>query len=107
MAQHSPRDWHPADVMAALRKTEERWTLRSLSLASGYSESSVGKALRAPWPAVEQIIADELGLHPKEIWPSRYTRDGKPKLVRAPRKLPTPTRGGQTGRTTANHREAA
>lgn len=73
------QDWHPADVMAALRKTTRRWTLRRLSLQRGYSENAVGIALTQPWPAVEAIIARELGLHPREIWPSRYNDDGTPK----------------------------
>ena len=73
-------DWHPADVMAALRKTPERWTLRALSLASGYSEGAVGRAIRdTAWPAVERVIADALGLEPWDIWPSRYHADGTPK----------------------------
>jgi Ner family transcriptional regulator len=65
--------------MAALRKTKKRWTLRGLSLASGYSAKAVGFALVRAWPAVEVIIARELQLHPKEIWPSRYNDDGTPR----------------------------
>lgn len=76
-------DWHPADVMAALRKTPERWTLRGLSLASGYSPNAVHEALNRPWPAVERIIADALGLEPWDIWPSRYDGDHHPKRGRA------------------------
>lgn len=107
MTRQPSRDMHPADVMAALRKTPERWTLRGLSLARGYSSGAVGKALRMPWPAVEQIIADELDMKPQDIWPSRYTRDGKPKLGRAPRKFPTPVRRGGAGRTNSHQKEAA
>lgn len=77
--QRKPHDWHPADVMAALRKTEEGWTLRGLSLASGYSANAVGVALRRSWPAVELIIANALDVHPRQIWPSRYTADGLPR----------------------------
>ena len=29
-----------------------------------------------PWPAMEKIIADIIGVHPMEIWPSRYKADG-------------------------------
>lgn len=73
-----PKDAHPADVMAALRKTPARWTLRRLSLARGLSAGAVGVALKKPWPRVERIIAEELGREPQEIWPSRYDRDGNP-----------------------------
>lgn len=84
MARPRNRDWHRADVMAALRKTPEKWTLRGLALAHGYSRSAVSEALNRPWPAVERIIADALGLEPWDIWPSRYNADGTPK-----RGLPT------------------
>jgi Ner family transcriptional regulator len=73
-------DWHPADIMAALRKTKRKWSLRRLSLERGYSETAVGLALRHQWPAVEAIIARELHVHPREIWPSRYNDDGTPKV---------------------------
>ncbi|MBI6262380.1 helix-turn-helix domain-containing protein, partial [Proteus mirabilis] len=49
-------DWHPADIIAALRK-------RGTTLAN---------ALSRPWPKGEKIIADFLGVAPSEIWPSRY-----------------------------------
>jgi Ner family transcriptional regulator len=76
-------DWHPADIMAALRKTTNNkgrgWTMRELSLESGYSENVVSIARTHPWPAVEAIIGRTLGIHPREIWPSRYADDGTPK----------------------------
>jgi Ner family transcriptional regulator len=82
------RDWHRAEVMAALRMTPEEWTLRELSLAHGYSGNAVGEALRRPWPAVERIIADALGMEPQEIWPSRYLPDGTPRQGVPTTKLP-------------------
>lgn len=82
MAQRPRPDWHPADVMAALRKTPERWSLRGLSLAHGYSANAVGEALRRPWPAVERIVADALGMEPWDIWPSRYTANHQAKRGR-------------------------
>lgn len=83
-SQPKKLDWHPADVMAALRKTRRSngrgWTLRALSLANGYSENAVGFTLRGhPWPAVEAIIASTIGVPAPEIWPSRYNTDGTPK----------------------------
>ena len=30
------------------------------------------KRSKKPWPALEQVIAAELGLRPVDIWPSRY-----------------------------------
>ena len=66
-------DWHPADILAALVKRGHR--LSSLSVRNGYHPTAVGKALRAPWPRAERIIADALGVEPNMIWPSRYTRN--------------------------------
>ena len=69
-------DWHPADVLAALKK--RGWSLAGLSVANGYHPTAVGKALKQPWPAVERLLADAIGVPPQEIWPSRYDHDGQP-----------------------------
>ncbi len=72
-------DWHPADVIAALRK--KNFTLRSLALSHGLKDSSsMSAALVRSLPTNEKRIADALGLHPKDIWPSRYNEDGSRKL---------------------------
>ncbi|WP_409310236.1 helix-turn-helix domain-containing protein [Pectobacterium sp. B1J-3] len=63
-------DWHPADIIAALRK--KGTTLAAVSRAAGLSSSTLANALSRPWPKGEWLIADELGIHPSEIWPSRY-----------------------------------
>lgn len=65
-------DWHPADVLAALKKRGK--TLSGLSRAHGYHATAAGKALKKPWPALEALIAAELGLDPEDIWPTRYER---------------------------------
>lgn len=62
-------DWHPADIIAALRKRGT--TLAAISEA-GLSSSTLANALSRPWPKGEWIIANFLGIHPSEIWPSRY-----------------------------------
>lgn len=73
----SREDWHPADVVATLRKAG--WSITQLALAHGYaSKSALGNALRVPYPKAERIIARALGREPMEIWPSRYTAAGKP-----------------------------
>lgn len=63
-------DWHPADVLAALKKRGK--TLAGLSVQHGYHPTAAGKALKRPWPAMEAIIAEALNLQPAAIWPSRY-----------------------------------
>jgi Ner family transcriptional regulator len=69
-------DWHPADVLAALKKRGK--TLSGVSLAHGYHATAAGKALKHPWPAVEALIAAAIGLTPEEIWPSRYAHRPPP-----------------------------
>ena len=61
-------DWHPADVVAALRK--QGVSLRQLAIQNGYSH--IQRVLTSPWLAAEQIVAKALGVPPAEIWPSRY-----------------------------------
>ena len=67
----APRDWHRADIVAALRKAG--WSLRKLSAHHGYrSPTTLATALDRHWPKGERLIADAIGRHPAEIWPSRY-----------------------------------
>ena len=63
-------DWHPADIIAAIRKKGS--TLSAVSRSSGLSSSTLTNALTRPWPKGEYIIADFLDIHPSEIWPTRY-----------------------------------
>jgi Ner family transcriptional regulator len=67
------QDWHPADVLAALKKRGK--TLSGISIAHGYHATAAGKALKQPWPAMEAVIAAALGVEPEEIWPTRYARN--------------------------------
>jgi Ner family transcriptional regulator len=66
---HIP-DWHPADVLAALKKRGH--SLAGLSVAHGYHATAAGKALKRSWPALEMMIAEAIGVPPQQIWPSRY-----------------------------------
>lgn len=63
-------DWHPADIIAALRKQDT--TLAAVSRKAGLSSSTLANALSRPWPKGEWLIAEAIGIHPSEIWPSRY-----------------------------------
>lgn len=63
-------DWHPADIIAGLRK--KNTSLAALSRQSGLSSSTLANALSRPWPKGEFIIAKALGVAPQVIWPSRY-----------------------------------
>jgi len=70
------QDWHPADVLAALKKKGN--SLAALSVANGYHPTAAGKALKRRWPALEALISDAIGVPAKDIWPSRYSADGQP-----------------------------
>lgn len=62
------RDWHPADVKAALEK--RGISLRALAKRHGYSH--IQRVLVSQWWAAEQIVAQAIGVPAQEIWPSRY-----------------------------------
>ncbi|HHC4785177.1 helix-turn-helix domain-containing protein [Escherichia albertii] len=63
-------DWHPADIMAALRKRGT--SLAAVSRKAGLASSTLANAIRCHWPKGERLIAEELGVAPEQIWPSRY-----------------------------------
>ncbi|WP_427500763.1 helix-turn-helix domain-containing protein [Methylomonas sp. MED-D] len=69
------QDWLPPDVIAALHKAG--WTMKALAAEHGLSTGTgLSKALTGSAPLSEKRIADALGLHPKDIWPSRYLENG-------------------------------
>lgn len=75
------KDWHPADIIAALHKRGTN--LAKLSRESGLASPTLSNALNRPWPKGEWLIANAPGVHPSVIWPSRYhNTEGK----RKPRK---------------------
>lgn len=77
----APQDWHPADIKAAL--TKAGWSFNQLGYAKGYtSKSTLTSVLRQPWPKAEAIVAEAIGVHPMEIWPSRYNADGTPNRIK-------------------------
>jgi Ner family transcriptional regulator len=72
----SPQDWHPADIVAALRKAG--WSFRQLSKHYGLNPGTLKRAVQAPYPNGERLVAAAIGVKPQEIWPSRYDKDGNP-----------------------------
>ncbi|HCL5274685.1 TPA: helix-turn-helix domain-containing protein [Salmonella enterica] len=63
-------DWHPADIIAALKKRGT--SLSALSRQAGLASSTLANALIRRWPKGERLIAEALGIAPEQIWPSRY-----------------------------------
>lgn len=90
------KDWHRADIIAAVRKSGT--SIQALSFKNGYRRTTLGMALVHPYPKCERIIAAHLGITPQKIWPSRYNEDGTPKrkrgLGRYKRKTTSPTNKG-------------
>lgn len=76
------KDWHRADVIAAVRKAGSN--LHELSRAHGYTAALLN-ALYYPAPKYERLIAEFLKTTPQKIWPSRYHADGTPKSGRGER----------------------
>ncbi len=73
------QDWHPADIVAALRK--RGWSLRRLSVHHGYASGSLKKALCSPWSNAEHLIAEALDMTPDQIWPTRYADGTRPRVT--------------------------
>ncbi|EJX0631351.1 helix-turn-helix domain-containing protein [Salmonella enterica] len=65
-------DWHPADIIAALRK--QGTSLAAVSRNAGLASSTLANALTRRWPKGERLIAEALGVAPEQIWPSRYRK---------------------------------
>ncbi|ECY6150024.1 transcriptional regulator [Salmonella enterica subsp. enterica serovar Bron] len=65
-----PSDWHPADIIAALKKRGT--SLAAVSRNAGLASSTLTNALNRSWPKGERLIAEALGIAPEQIWPSRY-----------------------------------
>ena len=55
------------------------YTLGGLSRELGLSRTAVSVALWQPYPKMERIIAEKLGVKPAELWPERYQEHGKPR----------------------------
>ncbi|WJV54677.1 helix-turn-helix transcriptional regulator [Prodigiosinella aquatilis] len=64
------QDWHPADIIAGLRKRGT--TMAAVSREAGLASSTLANALTRHWPKGERLIAEALHKRPEEIWPSRY-----------------------------------
>lgn len=69
-ANPEQQDWHPAQVIAALRMAG--WSMRRLGMTHGYSPTSLKNVLVTRWPKAERIVAEAIGVSPETIWPSRY-----------------------------------
>ncbi|MCH5923305.1 transcriptional regulator, partial [Salmonella enterica] len=76
------KDWHPADIVAALHKRGT--SLAKLSREAGLASSTLSNTLTRPWPKGEWLIAIALDMHPSEIWPGRYLNSSNKREPRKP-----------------------
>lgn len=68
-APNPATDWDRYEINAQLRR--RGLSLAELGRRNGYAEDSMRLVAVKPWPKVERIIADALGLRVEDIWPSR------------------------------------
>lgn len=76
------KDWHPADIIAALHKRGT--SMAKLSREAGLAASTLSNVLNRPWPRGEWLLAAALDVHPSTIWPSRYLNTGGKRIPRKP-----------------------
>lgn len=56
------QDWHPADIIAGVKKTGT--SLAAISRRAGLASSTLANALTRRWPKGERLIAEALGKQP-------------------------------------------
>lgn len=66
--------WHREDIKAAVRKRGV--CLEGLSKSAGLELRACSSALLRPHFAAELVIAEFLGVSPRQLWPHRYDADG-------------------------------
>lgn len=65
------KDWHSADIIAAIKK--KGTTMAAISREAGLCSSTLSNALTRKWPKGEKLIAEAIGVRAEIIWPSRYS----------------------------------
>ena len=53
-------------------------SLSAIARELGVTRHAPRLALVKPYPKMERVIAEKLGLKPQELWPERYDEDGQP-----------------------------
>lgn len=68
-------DWHRADILAELRK--KGWSLRSLASEGNVSYNTLKTVLDKPYPKMERLVANAIGVAPEVIWAGRFAERNK------------------------------
>lgn len=85
-------------------------TMAQVAAAAGVDRRTLYTVFQKPYPRMEKVVADALGLMPQELFPERYDADGLPNRMRGrPRKSTAKTTKNNTARKPRNvqKREAA
>ncbi|AWX14240.1 DNA-binding protein [Mergibacter septicus] len=64
------KDWDKIDIIYHLNK--RGLSLSELSRRNNLNPRTLNNALYRSYPRAQEIIANAIGVHPSEIWPSRY-----------------------------------
>lgn len=77
------KDWHKADVKAALEKAG--LTLRAVAERYGISPTTLAHTFDRSYPINEVRLANAIGVPVQEIWPTRWFPDGtrRPRVRRS------------------------
>ncbi|WP_084631172.1 helix-turn-helix domain-containing protein [Ferrimonas senticii] len=67
-------DWHPADIRAALEKNGTN--MAEIARANGIAPPTIRAVQNRKYERGQQLIAAALNKDPREIWPSRYRKEG-------------------------------
>jgi Ner family transcriptional regulator len=78
-------DWHPADIIAALRK--KGTSLAAVSRESVLSSSTLANALSRPWAKGEMLISKAIGVPAEDIWPNCYFDPNTRKPISRPMRM--------------------
>src|SRR3569832_893456 len=71
-------------------------SLASIAVAAGVAKQQTQKAMSAPYPRMEKVIADALWMMPQDLFPDRYTSDGLPRPRRHHKKAGVSTPNSNT-----------
>ncbi|ENG0237722.1 helix-turn-helix domain-containing protein [Burkholderia multivorans] len=75
MGQSPAKGWHKEDIKAAIRKRGT--TMNALARDRNLPTSTVRNALSRPVYSGEIAISEFLGIAAYELWPDRWTPDGR------------------------------
>jgi Ner family transcriptional regulator len=81
--------WHPADIVAAVRKKGS--SLVGIAGDLGLTSSAGSRALIIPHTRVNLAIAAMIGVSPHLLWPQWFDADGRRIRARSPRPRISPT----------------